>query len=333
MVQILGGGQTFGEQIGAGIGRAGEMFAQMGMEKYKQKKESERFKEMFGKKEKKERQEGEEKKEDQENAQEDESAYENLTPEQKAYAAEKFPHAARQMQEEEKSREKKKQFAHTSTEKYSAKLMEGAEQADEIKFATNVMRNAIRSGKTGATAQNLAYAYLNDIKSPLAGIFQSKEGGQFNVGMKTLAGGFKQLMGQKPTEREFFWYENILPGLLKNASTNEAILDYFDVLADMKLKSREAYDRIISENKGYRPIDIDKKIRDEMKPYFNQIINEGYALAGEFEAPIGKEKAQTGVVYTEKPTASRANQGKYLIDHETGQKYFSDGKEWIPIND
>lgn len=251
------------------------------------------------------------------------------------------PTLARQATEEEKLKDKRKteeqkkiEFGHKETKKYGEEIQSAAANANEIKFATGVIRNAIRSGKTGASAQNLAYAYLSDSKSPIAGLFQSKEAGQFNVAMKTLASGFKKIMGAKPTEREFFWYENILPGLLKAAPTNEAILDYFDHLADLDIKSQEVYDEIIDKNSGYRPIDIDKKVRDQMKPFLNEAINEGYALSGEFESSpkSGKGKAAEKTTFTEMPPANPSNKGKILTDHDSGQRFRSDGKEWIPLN-
>lgn len=242
------------------------------------------------------------------------------------------PAFGRQKTEQRKIRTKEKEFGHKSTEKYATELAASSKNAEEIKFATNVMRNAIRSGKTGPTAQNLAYSYLSDIKSPFAGIFQSKEAGQYNVGMKTLASGFKKIMGAKPTEREFFWYENILPGLLKQASTNEAILDYFDTLADLDIKAQEISDRIVEGNGGYRPQDLDVQIRKEMKPFLNQTINEGYALSGEFEKPKGKKAAAARTIFTNKPVASKSNKGKILTDEDTGERFESNGKEWVPLN-
>lgn len=230
--------------------------------------------------------------------------------------------------------QKEKQFAHKETEKFANETVDSSKNAEEIKFASNVVRNAIRSGKTGATAQNMAYAYLSDAKSPLAGMFQSKEAGKFNVAMKTLASGFKKIMGSKPTEREFFWYENILPGLLKGAPTNEAILDYFDHLADLDIKTQEIADRIVSENGGYRPIDIGERVRKEMKPYLNEAINEGYALSGEFETSNkkGDKKESQKTIFTDRPPA-KSNKGAVLTNEDTGERFKSDGNEWVPIND
>lgn len=241
---------------------------------------------------------------------------------------------ARVASDKAKSAQKSQQFAHSSTQKYADELRESAANAEEIKFASGVMRNVLRSGKTGPTAQNMAYAYLTDIKSPMAGMFQSKEAGKFNVAMKTLASGFKKIMGAKPTEREFFWYENILPGLLKAAPTNEAILDYFEHLADLDIKSQEIADKIVEGNGGMRPIDLDSKVRKQMKPFLNEAINEGYSLSGEFEAEPkkGKSKSPEKTIFTDLPPANRTNQGKILTNEDTGEKFKSNGKEWVPLN-
>lgn len=241
------------------------------------------------------------------------------------------PAYGRQKTEQRNIRGKEKRFAHSSTSKYATELEQSAKNAEEIKFATSTIRNAIRSGKTGLTAQNMAYSYLSDAQSPIAGAFQSKEAGKFNVAMKTLASGFKKIMGAKPTEREFFWYENILPGLLKSAPTNEAILDYFDHLADMDIEAQNIHDEIVKENGGYRPIDIDSQVRKRMKPILNQAINEGYALSGEFDSQEKVAKGKEKTVYTEMPPA-KSNKGKILTNEDDGKRYKSDGNEWVPLN-
>lgn len=237
---------------------------------------------------------------------------------------------AQQQQEQIKQAQKEREFGHTKTEKFSEKLAADATQGEEMKYGIRLIRDAMKSGRTGPTARNLAQKYLEGAKSPLADLFASPASGKINVGIKTLAGGFKQIMGSKPTEREFFWYENILPSLVKNIETNEAIVDYFDKVSDFSLKAQEESDQIIKENGGYRPIDLDVRVREKMRPLFNNLISEGMGLLGESESPSPKKEASSPTVFTEFPDA-KSYKGRILRDPDSGKRYQSDGINWIEV--
>lgn len=238
------------------------------------------------------------------------------------------------MQKEGVEKEKVRQFAHKNTEKYSEKLADDSRQGEEMKYGVKLIRDAIKSGKTGPTARNLAQKYLESSKSPLADLFASPESGKVNIGIKTLASGFKQIMGSKPTEREFFWYENILPSLVKNIQTNESIVDYFDKVSDFSLKAQDVADEIVKENSGYRPIDLDVKVREKMKPMFNDLISQGMGLLGESESQP-KQSSKKGSqsenrVFTDLPDA-KAYSGKVVRDQDSNKRYRSDGNSWIEV--
>lgn len=245
-----------------------------------------------------------------------------------------FSDEAKSQEKKEAASESKRQFGHTKSEKYAEKLASDATQGEEMKYGIKLIKDAMKSGKSGPSSRNLAQKYLEHAKSPLADLFATPESGKFNVGMKTLAGGFKQIMGAKPTEREFFWYENILPSLLKNVETNEAIVDYFENVSDFSLKAQEAADQIIAENQGYRPIDLDVQVRDKMRPVFNDLINQGMGLLSEVDQGKGKGKSEKKQskqqVFTELPDPG-SFKNKTMRDPDTGKRYKSDGNQWLEV--
>jgi len=171
-----------------------------------------------------------------------------------------------------------KEFEHKESAPFYNKISEDAKAAKEVKEAIQLQRDAIASGKTGATVQNLIHTYLKEKENPLANIFQGKNQAEFILGNKVLASGFKGIFGSKPTEREFFWYETVLPNLLKSAETNTGILDYFEKVADFQIKVLDTYDDIVRARGGYRPLNVDTEIRDRMKNEFDQLIQEGNQL-------------------------------------------------------
>jgi len=176
--------------------------------------------------------------------------------------------------------QKEREFEHKETSDYAKNLAENYSNAQEIKSATKEGRKAVRNKATGISPRNVMFKYLSDKKSPYAGLFQTKDTQAIISSTKALSGGFKKLFGGRPTEREFFWYENILPDLLKSGEVNEQIFDYFDRSADLMLKAQDEYDKIVKKNKGYRPIDIDVQVRDKLKPEIDKLISEGEQLSG-----------------------------------------------------
>lgn len=191
-----------------------------------------------------------------------------------------------------KQETQEKQFAHRETADYAKNIEENGMQAQQIKPAIASARKALKNKATGASARNIMYKYLVNKKSPFAGLFQTEDTQAIVTAQKALAVGFRALFGGKPTEREFFWYENILPDLLKSGEVNESILDYFERAANLQTEAQGIYDDIVKKNGGFRPIDIDMQVREKMKPLTDKIIDEGENLSGyvTVQAPNGKFK-------------------------------------------
>lgn len=177
-----------------------------------------------------------------------------------------------------KQEEDKRQFGHRETSKYAEELRNSAENAREVKLAVNEIKRLSKEGVTGPSAKNLFTKFLQSRGNFLAPAFVNKDTQSVISATKTLAGGFRELFGSRPTQAEFFWYENILPDLLKDADTNVAAADYLGRVADHKLKAQEIADELVTANGGYRPIDLDTQVRKRMKPEMDKLIQEGEQL-------------------------------------------------------
>ena len=143
---------------------------------------------------------------------------------------------------EQKLSSQEKQFAHKDTAEYAKGVRENADRGQEILHAVEDIEKRIKkTNVTGVNARNLAFNYFKGSKNPflqsLANIFQTEDTQAIISATKTLAGGFRQLFGSKPTQAEFFWYENILPNILKDAATNSQAASYFGKVA--KLSSQK----------------------------------------------------------------------------------------------
>lgn len=182
------------------------------------------------------------------------------------------------------------QFGHKETTKYAESVTDKAENAKDAVRAIQSARKAIKSGQTGVNAKNILFKYLGSKKSPFASMFLSPENQTMITAAKTLAGGGVKEIFTKPTEREFFWFENILPDIFKSNETNEQSLKYFEDIANYNLKKQEIYEQIVKDNKGYRPIDTELKVNEKMKPYTDNLVKEGYKAAGKtlMRNPKGK---------------------------------------------
>jgi|SRR5579872_101014 len=205
--------------------------------------------------------------------------------------------------EERKMAQSNREFGHKETSKYAENLRESGEHAESILLAAEEAREALATGETGASAKNILYKYLKDKDSPLANLFLGKAGQKLSLSSKAFAGGFKGLFGSKPTQQEFFWYETILPDILKSNEVNESAVDYWTKVATIDLRKQQIYDQILEENDGYRPINIDAQVRARFKPEMDQIINEGFQL------------------YTQSGKGKSSGQEEIRTDPSTGKRY------------
>ncbi len=232
----------------------------------------------------------------------------------------------------EESAQKRKEFGHTSTAQYAADVRESAKNSEEVQHAVGEVKRIAESGETGVNAKNLFQEFLKNRSSFLANAFINKTQQNLISATKSLAGGFRELFGARPTQREFFWYENILPNILKDADTNIAAADYFGRVANNRVRTQEVMDDIVEENGGFRPIDLDVKVRKRMKPEQDRLITEGERLYKEQQAREAMPKQDTAQTteadfdMKKMPPAS-GHEGK-TIEDDKGNKYKSNGKNW-----
>lgn len=204
----------------------------------------------------------------------------------------------------QESSEKKRQFAHKETASYANSLRENAENAREVLQAVNEVKRIAATGKTGVSARNLLQSFLASRKSFLTPALIDQDRQSLISATKGLAGGFRSLFGARPTQKEFFWYENILPNILKDAATNVKAAEYLGKVANINLKRQEIADDIVSEHEGYRPIDLDRRVRTQLKPEMDRIVKEGEALSSKLEKmekkkPFSLRKVERGTPITE----------------------------------
>ena len=202
-------------------------------------------------------------------------------PNEKAFAESRIRElqSQRDLQFKENKEERgEKEFAHKETFDYAKGIRDNADKGREIITAADQIEDALKKGASGGNARNIAYSYLKKKQSPLADLFLTEDMQQLISNTKTLAGGFTGLFGKQPTQKEFFWYETILPGILKDVLTNKKSTEYFKKFANLAVKSQDIYDDVVKENRGYRPIDIDLKVRERLKPFTDKLIKEGEEL-------------------------------------------------------
>ena len=235
----------------------------------------------------------------------------------------------------EESTQKRKEFGHTSTAKYAEEVRESAKNSEEVQFAVEEVKRIANTGETGVNARNLFQEFLKGRNSFLANAFINKTQQGLISATKSLAGGFRELFGARPTQREFFWYENILPNILKDADTNIAAADYFGRVANNRIRTQEVMDDIVAANGGYRPMDLDVQVRKRMKPEVDKLRIEGEKLYKEQqkrEAQQGQQIGQTteGSFNLEKMPPASGHKGREIED-DKGNKYRSDGTKWRKV--
>lgn len=190
-----------------------------------------------------------------------------------------FANLAASQREKSKLSQKEKEFGHKETTKYATDLRESYDKALEIKKAVKSIRESQKKGSPWKTAKKVAYATLQKNENPLAQLFVDPDLQTLITARKAMAGGFTELMGSRPTQKEFFWYEELIPGILKSVSSNEKSMEYFEKMADFSIKKQEAADEIIKANGGYRPLDLDSKVREKLKPQIDKLVDEGFKVA------------------------------------------------------
>jgi hypothetical protein len=182
--------------------------------------------------------------------------------------------------QEKKQSQSEKQFAHAQTADFAKEIRETAEKGKEVVTAANEIKRISKKGVTGLNARNAIFTALKKRNNPFADAFASEDIQTIQANTKSLMGGtLKEIVGARPTASEFFWLENIVPNILKDAPTNEASANYFLKLGKQAERRGEIFDEIVKENKGFRPIDIETQVRDRMREENENLIEEGYKIA------------------------------------------------------
>jgi hypothetical protein len=223
--------------------------------------------------------------------------------------------ALREQQSQKKMTQNERHFAHTQTSDYAKDLRENAKKSEEVISGVREIRKRIqKEGSVGPNARNLAFTYFQSKESPFANLFQTEDTQAIMSATKSLAGGsFKDLFGGRGTQREFFWFTNILPDILKDAATNEASLKYFEKIALTNLKRKEIADKIITKNGGFRPIDLETRVSKKMQKEMDKLVTEG-------------EKIYETKLLEDAPDPSK-NEGRTIVD-ELGNRFISTGSKW-----
>lgn len=270
MVQILPKRQSFGEILGQGlgaglsqgIGQAG----QFGMEIAKEKMKQQRLQSYLTPKSQSEM--GEQL---QGEMPESQSLYSQLDPQQRLALSQEFPEVAREIREQEKigSREKlaKRKEAFSETKDYRTHIADQARAAEELDPVLDQMEHLIKKGKlTNPIIAKLADKFgLVGLLDPSSQQFQG-----LSVGFLSNA---KNVFGARLTNLDVQTYLDKMPRLAQTNEGKKTIISNFRALGEASKVRNKIKNKIIKENHGVPPLDLEEKVSERTEPELDRLFD------------------------------------------------------------
>jgi len=286
MVQILednSSGSLFGKAIASGIQKGGEGIQQMFADKMKQKAEKDFFDSLFNPQ--KSQASTASKSTDigtnqSINNDQSKSVYSQMGEQQKAMLAHKYPHVARQMQEEEKINRKeaiaKEKRSTERSDKYLDAIGEEQKALNGQMFSLNAAKQAVMEGQEGLSGDFWAdYFHLPQLKSASGATLDATAKTHLLTSLKNLSGGRPNMFLERQISQAF-----AMPG--GSRAGNLARLEVLETLAKMKeteiAKANEITDLYESQGQPI-PGNIQRTVTREIQPEIQKIQkNATYAL-------------------------------------------------------
>lgn len=239
-----------------------------------------------------------------------------LSPAQILAISSRNPQLAKLLQDQQYHSAKigfqEKKLALDETKDYRNTVQKQAQSASELEPVLNQMENLINTGKLS----NPIIAKFAD-KFGLIGLLDptSQQYQGLSVGFfKDL----KNLFGAAVSDLDLTTYINKIPQLTQTDKGKRVLIDNFRVLGEASQVRNRIKNQIVRENGGIPPLDLQEQVEKKSAPILNK-------LGEKFNKNIYN---QIGQSLPSMPEASKYS-GRMIIDEETGQRFKSNGKEWI----
>lgn len=215
------------------------------------------------------------------------------------------PQIAAQVQEMYKSNLKQKELAQkhkyeqsklslTANKPYIEKMGRQLETLDSQRLSLDTMKNAIETGNLGKWSTD----YLTDVLADATGIesfrnLKSLKGAQLVAAQKTLFSDLRELFPGQIRTAELNIFSQFLPQLGRSKEANLAVLGMLESIQQMKEAKARVYERIIEQNNGIPPMNIQQLVGNETKGQAKQIMDNYRARFLTKEQPAKSSKTQS----------------------------------------
>jgi hypothetical protein len=212
---------------------------------------------------------------------------------------------------DEATRKEQVQF-HESSKKYVDEIREGSSRAFKQREAIKDLTSSVDKVKPFSLYN--VFKKMGPVGEMVANGFKSAAEGQFDAAQPLLFEGWKDVFGVRLSDTDVEIIKDKLPTLGKSEESNKAIMNIIDKYARFAQLKQKASEEVLKE-KGVktqhgllRPLGFEDEVENRYEKLVNQ-FNEGK--------------------FDELPSASDYPKDTEIIDHETGQRLVSDGKNWI----
>jgi len=152
-------------------------------------------------------------------------------------------------------------IASKEKEMFEPTLQKGAAESilaynKDIKDSARQAKKELPALKAARSANRKKISGLSDVGTMLYRMtgqqdFLSGDAALFNNAVKNLLGSArKDMVGGRMAQQEFFFIENLLPNLGKKPSANEALFNFLETTADMKMAEQQALNNYLKEIGG-----------------------------------------------------------------------------------
>lgn len=169
---------------------------------------------------------------------------------------------------------------------YYDNLVKSSDTASRVLNSAKVAEQSLRKKDLGPTT------LLNLFKNtPLKGLFESPESAVFELATKEFMGSAKEVFGgNRLTNVDVGIIESWLPAIGRNPEANKALVNFISHTQKLNLEKRKIADRLIKENKGYRPLGFEQQVQEEFEKKHGDEANEVYS---NFMSQVQPEKAKS----------------------------------------
>lgn len=156
---------------------------------------------------------------------------------------------------------------HKLSNKVDEDISEKGKSADRQLEAVSTIRKSLQSGNVKPKSIANALRGFGVVGDKIADAFLNKDQAAFSASIPSLIEGMKDLFGVRLSDADLKIVQDKLPGLGKDPSANESILQVIEKYANLAKKRSEIAREVKKEHQGLRRIDFGDEVESRLEKW------------------------------------------------------------------